>query len=713
MARQIDFSTYADELHSTHQRILDGDPEISWALYGLGRNLSLRVENQSNAPLEDLLEEFDESKIQYAFARVTDPNTKLPKFIFLSWCGNGVPVVYRGIFGTQMNDVRKVLGSYHVEITARTNDDLDVNSIMQQIERSSGANYSYHSSKPKPPSARKPPQPARPTTKPTYTTSTARTGGPPPSVPPKAIGPTTTGSTTTATARLGGTKPLFGGPSAGKPVSAIFGGYSAAKPMPRSPPPKPAAAVPRVASPARSQSDFNDEPEHTEPVVVTSARTQADERRAELEALRKRSISRGTNPFIQGSTSPKKSFASVQKAPSPPAEPGANSLSQAEQTKSELELLRNRRLLQSDLGASQYHRSSRPEADERKAELENLRKSRTESVSRDSSSTLGTAGGRPQRGASVSGANNSSSIGMPQAAPPPPPPPPVSASVPVAAAAPPPPPPPPPPAPNNVADPVLVVDPSPSLPPPPPPPPPPVLVVAAAPPPPPPAPAAIPAAAPPPPPPPPQPATVAAVVGPAPEAVLPAPSQQSGIKKARVLHPYAAEDTDEMDLIDNEIIDIIEEIEGWMIGRSQDGERSGMFPGNFVEIIEEHGLISTASAVSPPQPPALPQRNTGPSEPPPPPLPARNNGGSSSAAAPPLPPRNAPGASAALPPPPSRPEDKRAKALYDYEVDEGDEIGFKTGEIITEVELVSEEWWQGKNAHGQIGLFPANFVELL
>jgi hypothetical protein len=35
--------------------------------------------------LEELEEEFEGSKIQYAFARVIDPNSKLPKFVFISW----------------------------------------------------------------------------------------------------------------------------------------------------------------------------------------------------------------------------------------------------------------------------------------------------------------------------------------------------------------------------------------------------------------------------------------------------------------------------------------------------------------------------------------------------------------------------------------------------------------------------------------------------
>lgn len=38
--------------------------------------------------LEELADELNSGKIMYAFCRVTDPNTGLPKFVFINWVSN-------------------------------------------------------------------------------------------------------------------------------------------------------------------------------------------------------------------------------------------------------------------------------------------------------------------------------------------------------------------------------------------------------------------------------------------------------------------------------------------------------------------------------------------------------------------------------------------------------------------------------------------------
>lgn len=53
-----------------------------------------------------------------------------------------------------------------------------------------------------------------------------------------------------------------------------------------------------------------------------------------------------------------------------------------------------------------------------------------------------------------------------------------------------------------------------------------------------------------------------------------------------------------------------------------------------------------------------------------------------------------------------------AKAIYDYEGGEDDEISFMPDDIITNVEMVDEGWWKG-TCHGRTGLFPSSFVELM
>ncbi|NXM03006.1 HCLS1 protein, partial [Tyrannus savana] len=53
-----------------------------------------------------------------------------------------------------------------------------------------------------------------------------------------------------------------------------------------------------------------------------------------------------------------------------------------------------------------------------------------------------------------------------------------------------------------------------------------------------------------------------------------------------------------------------------------------------------------------------------------------------------------------------------AVALYDYQGEGDDEISFDPDDTITHIEMVDEGWWRGQ-CHGRVGLFPANYVQLL
>ncbi|XP_066506621.1 drebrin-like a isoform X2 [Hoplias malabaricus] len=51
------------------------------------------------------------------------------------------------------------------------------------------------------------------------------------------------------------------------------------------------------------------------------------------------------------------------------------------------------------------------------------------------------------------------------------------------------------------------------------------------------------------------------------------------------------------------------------------------------------------------------------------------------------------------------------RALYDYQAADDSEITFDPGDVITDVEMLDEGWWRGCGPDGQIGMFPANYVE--
>ncbi|KAF8634657.1 hypothetical protein AX15_000796 [Amanita polypyramis BW_CC] len=147
MSLQINLSSKA--LSDAYSDVLNS-PGINWAIftYEKGTN-DLKVQGKGNGGLEELQEEFSDGRIQYAFARVVDPNSKLPKFVQINWCGDGVPEAKKGLFHTHSSAVGRFLRGVHVVINARNEGDVDPAIIMSRVEAASGAKYTAQKEAPR------------------------------------------------------------------------------------------------------------------------------------------------------------------------------------------------------------------------------------------------------------------------------------------------------------------------------------------------------------------------------------------------------------------------------------------------------------------------------------------------------------------------------------------------------------------------------------
>ena len=72
-----------------------------------------------------MIDDFSEGRVQFAFVKVKDPNTTLPKYVLIGWvsdikrvcevradrfkCGEGVPERTKGYFTSHLAAVSKIL----------------------------------------------------------------------------------------------------------------------------------------------------------------------------------------------------------------------------------------------------------------------------------------------------------------------------------------------------------------------------------------------------------------------------------------------------------------------------------------------------------------------------------------------------------------------------------------------------------------------------
>ncbi|ELV11796.1 Drebrin-like protein, partial [Tupaia chinensis] len=109
-----------------------------------GNSNDIRVAGTGEGGLEELVEELSSGKVMYAFCRVKDPNSGLPKFVLINWTGEGVNDVRKGVCANHVSTMANFLKGAHVTINARAEEDVEPESIMQKVAKASGANYSFH-----------------------------------------------------------------------------------------------------------------------------------------------------------------------------------------------------------------------------------------------------------------------------------------------------------------------------------------------------------------------------------------------------------------------------------------------------------------------------------------------------------------------------------------------------------------------------------------
>ncbi len=93
--------------------------------------------------LAALKDELSDGSIYWAYLRWESAN--LPKFIFISWCGEGVTGQTKGKFSAHNQDMENFFSKSgllsHVSLNARQESDLDEKDLTMKVTRAQGVSY--------------------------------------------------------------------------------------------------------------------------------------------------------------------------------------------------------------------------------------------------------------------------------------------------------------------------------------------------------------------------------------------------------------------------------------------------------------------------------------------------------------------------------------------------------------------------------------------
>lgn len=143
---KLDLSTNSKKIQDLYNKVVRGDESTNYGVFSVDKSGTLDATASGPGGLDEFVEEFTDGQVQFGLVRVTVPGSDVFKNILLGWCPDNAPAKLRLSFAANFAEVSKVLSGYHVQITARDSDDLDVDELIARVGAAAGARYTFHAS---------------------------------------------------------------------------------------------------------------------------------------------------------------------------------------------------------------------------------------------------------------------------------------------------------------------------------------------------------------------------------------------------------------------------------------------------------------------------------------------------------------------------------------------------------------------------------------
>lgn len=140
----VDLKKFGADIKNACKEVTGDKNETNWALFGYeGQTNVLKLVSTGEDGLEELVEDFNPSKIQYAFIKVEDPKTSLPKFVLINWQGESAPGSRKGSCAMHLRDVEQFMAGHHLTYVVRNEDELDINLILEKVSKVTASSFNF------------------------------------------------------------------------------------------------------------------------------------------------------------------------------------------------------------------------------------------------------------------------------------------------------------------------------------------------------------------------------------------------------------------------------------------------------------------------------------------------------------------------------------------------------------------------------------------
>lgn len=140
----VDLKKYGPEIKNACKEVTGDKSETNWALFGYeGHSNVLKLVSTGEDGLEELIEDFNPSKIQYAFLKVEDPKTSLPKFVLINWQGESAPGTRKGSCAMHLRDIEQFMAGHHLTYVVRNEDELDISLILEKVSKVTASSFNF------------------------------------------------------------------------------------------------------------------------------------------------------------------------------------------------------------------------------------------------------------------------------------------------------------------------------------------------------------------------------------------------------------------------------------------------------------------------------------------------------------------------------------------------------------------------------------------